>query len=146
MSELYIRPPKSPDGTFEGRWITFCHTPQDLADVQDNYIEGRRILIGDINTFTKEMRSMLLKLIEEHPSIDCLSGCDPNDSTLQSRFSHIYKYPLEWNPKPSHDADAFRKSARDYIATGFYLPSSPSAIKLRAPLLRGKFLNFLLQE
>ena len=62
--------------------INFVHTPQELRAFLDYYVDGTQAVLGDISVFTGQMRSMLLKLIEDHPQVDCYSSTDVVDSGL----------------------------------------------------------------
>lgn len=134
MSKLFIRDRSC-------GYITFLKGKQELQAFIVDYLPGRHLVIGDLSNFTNAMIQILLKFIEENPSVDCYSSTDPCNSILQSRFVSIVKQPLTLTYDQGDEK--FLSSDRSYQSAEIHLSKS-CAVKLRAPLLRGKALNLLL--
>lgn len=123
-------------------WITYLHTEAEMKEFVDNYIPGRRLILGDVALFTPQMKSMLLKLIEENPSLEVYSSVDIQDPTLLSRFVLIEKEPL--SPITGCEAEKFSQSSKSYLDTRAYLDNRSIDVKLRAPILPKQALRLLL--
>ena len=65
------------------------------------------------------MVSMLLKLTEENPQIDCYSSLDIVDPVLLSRFREVVKVPLEI--RSEHSEKDFMLSDRSFSSTVAHL-------------------------
>ena len=113
VSVLYVR-----DKSVAGL-INFIHTPQELRSFLDFYVDGTRAVLGDISVFTGQMRSMLLKLVEDHPLVDCYSSTDVVDSVLLSRFVRVVKapasYPVDHSERDFLDSDRGYESAVQHL-------------------------------
>ena len=126
VSVLYVR-----DKSVAGL-INFIHTPQELRAFLDYYVDGTQAVLGDISVFTGQMRSMLLKLIEDHPQVDCYSSTDVVDSVLLSRFVRVVKVPAGY--RVEHSEKDFLASDRGYESALQHLDISP---RLRLLCVRG---------
>lgn len=135
MSKLLIRDKSQ-------GWVTFIHSEAEFKEFADNYIPGRRLIIGDVALFTPKMKSRLLKLIEENPILDVYTSVDLQDPTLLSRFVFISKRPLV--PITGCEADKFQNSSRSYLDTALYLDNQSVDVKLRAPLVNKQAFKLLL--
>lgn len=122
-------------------YITFLKGKQELQSFIADYLPGRRLVVGDLSNFNNAMIQILLKFVEENPAIDCYSSTDPCNPILQSRFVKIIKAPLQLTQDIGEDK--YLSSDRSYQAAEMNLSNSYE-VKLRAPLLRGKALNLLL--
>ena len=78
------------------------------------------------------MRSMLLKLIEDHPQVDCYSSTDVVDSVLLSRFVRVVKVSAGY--RVEHSEKDFLASDRGYESALQHLDISP---RLRLLCVRG---------
>lgn len=134
MARLFIR-------NRTAGFVTFIKGKQELKSFIDDYLPGRHLIVGDIAMFTGGMIQMLLKFIEENPAVDCYSTADLSNPILQSRFVEIIKDPIQLPYEPGDDK--FIASDKSYQSAQIHLAES-SEVKLRAPLLRGKALNLLL--
>lgn len=110
-------------------YINFIHNIQELRDFRDNYIPHSKILIGDISMFNKNMLNILLKFLEENPSVDCYSSKDITDPVLISRFTKVEKEQIRLDYHPS--TQDFIDSSRDYNAIGTFLPHIKYEYQLR---------------
>lgn len=130
---LYIR--KKPG------WINFIHNIQEFREFISFYIPERHIVIGDISQFSKQMRNMLLKFIEDNNMVDCYSSQDIVDPVLLSRFPNVVKDPITYteNILP----DQFLTSDRSYLSAIENLSHLSDEYKLLAPLLNQKLLSLI---
>lgn len=135
MATLYIRNKSC-------SYITFLRTREDFVQFVDYYIPGRPLTIGDLATFNKPMRNLLLKFIEENPEVDCYSSEDIVDTVIQSRFIRIIKDPLEF--VPDHSLDAFKESDKSHLSALLHLSGASNQVKLRVPLLSNQLLKLVL--
>ena len=126
VSVLYVR-----DKSVAGL-VNFVHTPQELRAFLDYYVDGTQAVLGDISVFTGQMRSMLLKLIEDHPQVDCYSSTDVVDSVLLSRFVRVVKASAGY--RVEHSEKDFLASDRGYESALQHLDISP---RLRLLCVRG---------
>lgn len=92
---LYIRD--------RSKWITFIHTLEELKALEVNFIPGTVLCIGDVSQFTPQMRTLLLKFLEDNPSIDCFSSKDLGDPILVSRFTQVIKEPYNFEVYSSEE-------------------------------------------
>lgn len=106
------------------QFINFIKGVSELRDFAESYVPGTSLVIGDLATFSGPMRSMLLKLLEDNPSIDCYSSEDIVDSVLLSRFTRIVKEPLVL--RTSHSEKDFLQGNRSYVAAVEHLDISDS--------------------
>ena len=104
---------------YKSEFVNFVHNISELRDFVEAYVPGTRIVLGDISTFSKQMVSMLLKLTEENPQIDCYSSLDIVDLVLLSRFREVVKVPLEI--RSEHSEKDFMLSARSFSSTVAHL-------------------------
>lgn len=128
----------------EGIWITFIHDVKEFKDFIDSYIPGRPFVIGDLSTFSSTMKNMLLKFIEENPTVNVYSSEDITDRILLSRFVEVVKEPLVVASATS--IDEFLQSDRGYLSSKLYLGSLSNEAKLRAPLCSQNNLKLLLSD
>lgn len=124
MSKLFIR-------NRSCGYITFLHDKDEMVEFSTYYLPGRHLVIGDLSTFSKPMKNMLLKLIEENPALDCYSSSDICDPIIQSRFVQIIKDPLAL--KESHSLDDYLSSDKSHQSAIMYLSAFSSSQKLRTP-------------
>lgn len=104
--KLYVREkPKA--------WINFIHDVEEFKEFEMMYIPGRKLVIGDISTFSKPMLNRLLKFIEENHEIDCYTSKDLMDPILLSRFVEVVKEPL--NVIKGHSVDDYNNSQKSYV-------------------------------
>ena len=132
--KLYIRHRKS-------IWINFIHDIQEFREFEDNFIEGRKLVIGDLAQFSKPMVYRLLKFIEAHPEVDCYSSMDIDDPILLSRFVEIVKEPLEITQ--THSFEDFNNSANDYTSVVSMLSDIPTDLQLRIPHSRQSSIKLI---
>lgn len=135
MSKLYIRNRRC-------SYITFLRSKEDFINFAEYYIPGRHLTIGDLATFNRPMRNMLLKFIEEHPEVDCYSSVDLCDTVVQSRFIQIIKDPLEFSG--DYNLDQFKESDKSFMSVLLYLNALPNSHKLRVPGINQQVLKLLL--
>lgn len=112
-------------------FITFVHSVQELKDLIEIYIPGKRLLIGDLSTFNAPMFNLLLKFVEENPSIDVYTSTDIMKPILLSRFVEVIKDPLIL--VRSGGVEEFLQSDRSYLQAQASLSVS-TELKIRAPL------------
>ena len=134
MSSLHIR-------NRSNIYITFIRDIDELKEFTNNYLPGRPLVIGDISTFSNKMRLILLKFIEENPSVSCYSSEDLVDPILQSRFIDIIKEPLKLQSSVS--VENYLESDHSYQSAEQFLSSSYD-VKLRVPNLKGSLLKYVL--
>ncbi len=134
---LYIR--KKP------KWINYVNTAQDLRDFIDSCVFKSEIVIGDLALFSKPMKSMLLKLLEDKGNVSLYSSEDISDPVILSRVTFIEKEPV---PKDMNglDIDAYNDSPRDYQSVVQNLSTLPTSSKLVATKLNQRLLNFLISR
>lgn len=125
----------------QGVWINFVHSVQDLRDFIEIYIPGRPILIGDLSTFNKSMKNLLLKFVEDNPLIDCYSSSDITDPVLLSRFPNIVKEPLSIDS--THDEESFSSSDKSYLSSVQLLDGFSVRAKLLAPSTPSSLFSLL---
>lgn len=117
---LYIRNNPRP--------INFCNNIDELRSLIESYIPNRPILLGDISFYHKNSVNLLLKFLEDNPSVDCYSSLDITNPILLSRFVKVVKEPL--GIKQSLDSDAFFESSRGYLEAERYLSMLSDKSKL----------------
>lgn len=118
----------------EEQLVTFVSTTEELRRLIEDYIPGRKIIIGDLYTFSRMMLQLLLKFCEANPEVDVYSSCDLTNPVLLSRFPEIIKEPLEV-VSGSPSVEEYKASRRDYLCVMQYLPHWKGDLRLRAPRL-----------
>ena len=114
----------------KSKWINFIHSVEEFKEFEECYIQGRKMVIGDLAQFNKPMLNRLLKFIEENSDIDCYSSKDITDPILLSRFVEVVKEPLIL--ASSHSIEDFNNSDKDYMSAALYLSAMSNEAKLRA--------------
>ena len=132
--DIYIRQKKG--------WVNFVNGIDELRTFVDNYIPNTSIKIGDLSTFTLQMKTMLLKFVEDNPKVDCYSSTDVFDDTILSRCVHYIKEPFTIVVSPS--IEEFKNSNKSFSDVQRSL-SMNNTMKLRAYKLHNSLLNILVQ-
>lgn len=90
------------------RFINMVHTVAELRSFVEDYLYGTPVVLGDVSVFSGQMRSMLLKFLEDNPMVDCYSSVDISDAVLLSRFTQVIKEPNELTT--AHSVDDYFES------------------------------------
>lgn len=126
-------------------WINYISNVQEFKDFIDNMVFDKPIVIGDVSLFSKQMRNMLLKLLEENKYVSLYSSTDIGDSVLLSRVACIEKEPptVVYN---GLDIEKYEDSPRDYQSVVSNLSILSSSFQLRATKLNPRYLNLLISQ
>ena len=116
---LYIRD--------RSRFINFVHTVVELRSFVDDYLYGTPVVLGDVSVFNGQMRSMLLKFLEDNPMVDCYSSVDISDAVLLSRFTEVVKEPIVLTT--NHSEADFMDSDRSLQSAVLHL-GVPDSVRL----------------
>lgn len=123
-------------------WINFISGIDELRLFIESYIPNTHILIGDISTFSHQMKTLLLKFVEDNPAVNCYASTDISDVTILSRCVHYIKEPLKVSH--SYSIDEFKASAKSFSDIERNLSMS-NTLKLRAYHLPNSLLNIITQ-
>lgn len=126
-------------------WINYVSNVQEFKEFIDNMVFDKPIVIGDVSVFTKPMRNMLLKLLEENKYVSLYSSTDIGDSVLLSRVACVEK------EAPSKmlnglDIEKYEDSPRDYQSVASNLAILSYGYQLRATKLNPRYLNLLISQ
>lgn len=106
-------------------YVNFVHDVKELREFIGSYQYGTSIVLGDVALFSGQMRSMLLKFVEDNPAVDVFSSVDILDAVLLSRFPLVQKEPLSY--KVAHDEKGFMSSDRRYLSAAQHLGISANS-------------------
>ena len=127
---LYIRD--------RGRRVVFLHDINELRNFIEVYV-GQEVVIGDLSTFNRPMVQCLLKFVEENPRVDCYSSYDIDDPILMSRFTKVFKEPLDGKASELGDNVSYYS-----VHHGTSMPSGMKMSYVDCPELRN-FIKACLQ-
>ena len=133
MSVLYIR--KRPS------WLTFISTVEELHSIYDNIVPGQNFILADLATWNKQMTTLLLKLLEEHPQISVYSSTDSINEVLFSRFSQVDKEPL--TVRQNKEPEKFERSPKDYCDILAQMSGYPASKAIYFKGESNRFINLI---